>query len=635
MVASDYSILAADPMTTALAWVLTYSLHSTALLGGAWLVLRCYKGFSDNVRDGIWKLALVGGVVTATAQVGFGVRAFGGSLLQLSPEERVETEVAEPDRFPALNLQLEQELNEPTAAQPLLELRAPEEVHANESFGAPTLPAAFPFQLVQKTSEPARTRRSKPQSRPKVREDKLEPVRLRADSLASEEPATLKESTLPRREAPPTIWNPAKETTSEPERAEPELAAVANSEEPIEETFVPLGPTTVPASPLFLLPWVGGSVAGGLAIILALVRLRRALLLRTPLKQGAVAETFADLLRRSGSKRRVRLSTSSDVAAPLTFGVWRPEICLPDRALTELDAEQQEAMLAHELAHAIRRDPMWQLISKALVAAFFFQPLNRLSRKRILDLAEYLSDDWAVAHTGRELPLASCLTEVARWLVGGRKPLLAPGMADGSRLSSRVYRLLDSERTRTRRSASLGSRVVLATTGLVAFAGFVPGITAAPLQPDLSTTNEISGSSESRIHAEDLPPNDSEAAELQRHWQEFQEQVDVVGDTRFAAPESSTTSALLLTIQAALFSLDVEIDDLQVELESIRDVIRGLDDVGGLDLSVTLIEEQIARLRNQREVLTRELPKLVRSLESDPQPSESSEFNFNPRKLNR
>jgi len=635
MVASDYSILAADPMTTALAWVLTYSLHSTALLGGAWLLLRCYKGFSDSVRDGIWKLALVGGVVTATAQVGFGVRTFGGSLLQLSPEESVEREVAEPEQFPAPNLELEQELAEPKKAQPALEPRAPEEVHANETLGNPSVPVAFPFQLVQQSSKPTRTKKPKPSSRPRVRKDKLEPVRLRADSAASVKPETLRESTLPEREAPASTWTPAVETTTEPERAEPELVAATSSDESFEETLVPVGPTTVPASPWFLLPWVGGSVVGGLAIVLALVRLRRALLRRTPLSEGAVAETFADLLRRSGSKRRVRLSTSSDVAAPLTFGVWRPEICLPDRALTELDSEQQEAMLAHELAHAIRRDPMWQLISKTLVAAFFFQPLNRLARKRIVDLAEYLSDDWAVAHTGRELPLASCLTEVARWLVVGDRPLLAPGMADGSRLSSRVYRLLDNERTRSKRTASLGSRVVLATTGLIAFAGFVPGITAAPLQPESSTSNEFSSASESLAENEALPPNDSATAELQRHWKEFQEQADVVGDTRLEAPESSTTSVLLLTLQAALHSLDVEIDDLQVELESIREAIRGLDDVGDLDQSVTLIEEQIARLRNQREVLTRELPKLVRSLESDSQPSESSEFNFNPRKLNR
>ena len=63
--------------------------------------------------------------------------------------------------------------------------------------------------------------------------------------------------------------------------------------------------------------------------------------------------------------------------------------------------------------------------------------------------------------------------------------------------------------------------------------------------------------------------------------------------------------------------------------------IRGLKDVGDLDSSVAAIETQLARLRNQREVLAEELPRLVRSLEGESHPSDSSVLHSNPRKLNR
>jgi beta-lactamase regulating signal transducer with metallopeptidase domain len=58
-----------SPLSTfAAAWLLTYALHSTLLLGAAAvLTWRWVRG--ESWREALWKAALVGGVVTATAQV--------------------------------------------------------------------------------------------------------------------------------------------------------------------------------------------------------------------------------------------------------------------------------------------------------------------------------------------------------------------------------------------------------------------------------------------------------------------------------------------------------------------------------------------------------------------------------------
>ncbi|MCE9600701.1 MAG: HEAT repeat domain-containing protein [Gemmatimonadetes bacterium] len=50
-----------------LAWLLTYALHSTVLIGGAWLLLRRWRT-TPAVADVVWKTALLGGILTATAQ---------------------------------------------------------------------------------------------------------------------------------------------------------------------------------------------------------------------------------------------------------------------------------------------------------------------------------------------------------------------------------------------------------------------------------------------------------------------------------------------------------------------------------------------------------------------------------------
>lgn len=61
-----------------LAWLLTYAIHSTLLLGAASLLLRA-RPVRPAVADVIWKCALVGGLLTATMQAAIG-RAPAGSI---------------------------------------------------------------------------------------------------------------------------------------------------------------------------------------------------------------------------------------------------------------------------------------------------------------------------------------------------------------------------------------------------------------------------------------------------------------------------------------------------------------------------------------------------------------------------
>ena len=51
-----------------LAWLLTYALHSTVLLGAVWLLTSRGLVRSHHLRELFWKAALVGGLLTATAQ---------------------------------------------------------------------------------------------------------------------------------------------------------------------------------------------------------------------------------------------------------------------------------------------------------------------------------------------------------------------------------------------------------------------------------------------------------------------------------------------------------------------------------------------------------------------------------------
>lgn len=135
-------------------------------------------------------------------------------------------------------------------------------------------------------------------------------------------------------------------------------------------------------------------------------------------------------------------------------------------------------MLAHELAHLVRRDPQWLVLARAIEMLFFFQPLNRLARRRMQEVAEYLCDDWAVARISRPVMLAKCLAAVAEWV--GRAPrMTTPSLhpmsamveSNGSPLVRRVGRILGGRRdphALTPRAAVAASVCTLALLAAVA-----------------------------------------------------------------------------------------------------------------------------------------------------------------------
>src|SRR5262245_55254959 len=56
----------------AIAWLLTYLLHSTLLLGLAWLASKPLARWSVAAEEAVWKIALVGALLTASLQFAAG-----------------------------------------------------------------------------------------------------------------------------------------------------------------------------------------------------------------------------------------------------------------------------------------------------------------------------------------------------------------------------------------------------------------------------------------------------------------------------------------------------------------------------------------------------------------------------------
>jgi HEAT repeat protein/beta-lactamase regulating signal transducer with metallopeptidase domain len=395
--------------TVGAAWLLTYAVHSTVLIGTIWAADKARLFRSLRARDLAWRTALAGGLITATLQLAAGFTPWGGSA----------------------------------------ELRVP------------SLPAV---------SEALR---------PAVAAGDAEPVQAAATaSTRATAPARAEAS------APSIAAGTRHHSSKRGAVEEIQLPKVVSVRRPVPATPAPAAaapaalnaPRLEPASLLFM-GWV--AVASALLLRLAIVRARvlTALGERTPVVDPMLRARLEGLCLDVGHPRPVSLTTATGLRSPVALG-WS-EICLPAQALLELDAAQQRSVLAHELAHLRRLDPVWLVLGSVLEQLFFFQPLNRLARARVQEVAEYLCDDWAAARDGSGLAVARGLATVAGWLDGRDAGIPLAGMAEHpSQLLTRVQRLLQRGTAEVERLRAW--HLLVAVTLLLVVILAAPGVRAAP-----------------------------------------------------------------------------------------------------------------------------------------------------------
>lgn len=360
--------------TTVAQWLGTYAIHSTVLIGLVWITCRVLPQLGYGTRDMLWKLGLVGGLVSTSVQVGAHVRPLAPTVELSGPGAPVGATADIPD--------------------------APLPVHEIHRVGPVDVELAA-----------------------------LGPV-----------PAPIP--------AAPLLSEPAPSASTGPD---PVLLTVG----------------------LWLL------LASGLLVRLARAygRLHRGLARRRSVDDSRVLEAFARVRAKAGIDRPILLSVSDEIGSPVALATG--EICVGARVMAELSTEQLESVLAHELAHVRRHDPVWLGVAAVIEAVFFFQPLNRVARRGMQESAEYLCDDRAVAWTGSGLALARSLAEVAGWRgQAATSPLVAAMVRREGPLVRRVGRLLDEDRA-LEREPGHGRTAAVALFGVAGLVAVAPGLVSA------------------------------------------------------------------------------------------------------------------------------------------------------------
>jgi hypothetical protein len=121
----------------------------------------------------------------------------------------------------------------------------------------------------------------------------------------------------------------------------------------------------------------------------------------------------------SGMPRR-----TDPFSMPFACGLWHWTIVLPAGIEQGLTRGEMKALLAHEVAHLVRRDPWWLFLGAILCSCLVFQPLNLVARLRWQQATELMCDDWAVHHLVSPTSLARCLTRIAEWKLDRRSAVI-------------------------------------------------------------------------------------------------------------------------------------------------------------------------------------------------------------------
>jgi len=205
-------------------------------------------------------------------------------------------------------------------------------------------------------------------------------------------------------------------------------------------------------TPLVLLAYVGGLLMAGGRLLAGLLTLRRwtrgAREITCPLWLAAFERTRKD----AAVGERLRLMVSGAVPSPLSWGFLRPVILIDPDTLAE--ADEADAILAHEVAHVARRDWVALILTRIAAALFWFNPIVWLLEREIVQQAEEAADCAAAAH----VEPARYAQTLLSWAQGGARALPANSIAPrGSALGRRVRAILD-RRTRELPSGSALTR---------------------------------------------------------------------------------------------------------------------------------------------------------------------------------
>jgi beta-lactamase regulating signal transducer with metallopeptidase domain len=221
-------------------------------------------------------------------------------------------------------------------------------------------------------------------------------------------------------------------------------------------------------------------------ILLRLVQLAFARRTAGKLARRATGSTMSPvaqaILERCCSKLRVReprVLMSDEIRTPMTVGVMRPALLLPQAFLGSTEREMS-AILCHELAHVRRRDYLANWVCQLGSLPIAYHPAAYGMQLEIRRTRELVCDAMAAQAMDSSVDYARCLVTLAQRVRDGERlpqSIQAAGLFDHDVFEERIMRLLERKNAMSVRAKAVRMMGGIAVTAAVTIAAAVFHVT--------------------------------------------------------------------------------------------------------------------------------------------------------------
>jgi len=189
----------------------------------------------------------------------------------------------------------------------------------------------------------------------------------------------------------------------------------------------------------------------GIALLwwgLTAIRLRkfRRLLRSASLVSAEVQDQTRSLATRLGLRRVPEVWLVPSAIPPMLWALGtRPRLLVPAALLARLGADQQAALLVHELAHMKRRDHWIRLLEIGVTGLHWWNPLVWWSKRALREAEEQCCDAWVVwALPGSARSYASTILDTVEYLAEAPNldPLAGTALTSATQLRRRLIQIL-------------------------------------------------------------------------------------------------------------------------------------------------------------------------------------------------
>ena len=231
--------------------------------------------------------------------------------------------------------------------------------------------------------------------------------------------------------------------------------------------------------PLLLFFWGLGcavslvSLAAGRARFGTLVRLAH------PVRDPVWLRQVDAIRERVGLRGEVRLYLTDRASTPMTGGLWRPAVLLPESA-AGWSFGRRRAVLMHEIIHVRHRDTLRQLLVRTALTIYWFHPLAWLASRLAACAREEACDEEVLALGTRASEYAEHLLSLSGTMRTGPSVLALPLVRHSrSQLERRIESVLDPRRPRP---GALATAVLLTAIGGAGVSAAIAHPVRSPLE---------------------------------------------------------------------------------------------------------------------------------------------------------